>query len=568
MRDFFERTFGVKQDAKVPVRIIVFANEKQFKPFRPGENTAAFYQPGIDRDYVVMGGYRDEDDRVAVHEFVHLLVQHTGMKLPVWQNEGTAELFSTLKPLGDKVQIGGLIQSHFYAAAQEKWIPLPRLLAIKHGDPEYGGRSAFYAESWALTHMLQLTNEYAPKYSEFSRLMNAGKDGAESLEKAFGKKLWDIELDLRNYLKSNDRFFVRLYPVKLEKSQEVTEASAVSLAEAQAVLANLYTNMQKPDEARAMLDAAAAAAGGAETAAIPEARAYLAWQEKKWDEARVHFEKAMALGAQHPKLLYDAARMTTYAGKRDMAAVGLLKKAIEKFPEWKEARLQMAELLLFNNRPGEVVSAVADIKQIEPALASRLFRTLAHAELALKRVDLAEKSSQRALDSAKTDFDKEQAQRLVAHVERTQRYEAAVKEADALRAKQAAERVEARAPVAEAAATPAVPDEAPGQTEPLTAEQIRGRLLGFPENEKREVVGGKLVQVDCLGEQARLHVAAKSGVLKLGILDPTHVEIRGTGQGTAMLTCGKGNATVVVEYAVGANAKLGTTGVVRVLEFK
>lgn len=122
VRDFFERTFGVKQNPAVPVRIIVFGNEKQFKPFRPGANTAAFYQPGIDRDYIVMGGYREEDDRVAVHEFVHLLVQHAGMKLPVWQNEGTAELFSTLKPMGDKVQIGGLIESHFYAAAQEKWI--------------------------------------------------------------------------------------------------------------------------------------------------------------------------------------------------------------------------------------------------------------------------------------------------------------------------------------------------------------------------------------------------------------------------------------------------------------
>jgi len=214
VREFFESTFGVRMNPTVPVRIVVFGSEKQFAPFKTKPNSPAFYQPGIDRDYIVMGGYRDEDDRVAIHEFVHLLVNHAGLRLPLWLNEGTAELFSTLKPVGNKVQIGALIPGHFYAAAQEKWIPLERLLRVQHADPEYRGKEAgmFYAESWALTHMLQLKKEYLANYGKFSQALSAGTESAAAMEQAFGKPLAVIEGDLRTYLRGNDAFLCASIP--------------------------------------------------------------------------------------------------------------------------------------------------------------------------------------------------------------------------------------------------------------------------------------------------------------------------------------------------------------------
>jgi len=39
---------------------------------------------------------------------MHLLIRHMELKLPVWLNEGIAEVYSTLRPLAGKVAIGNV----------------------------------------------------------------------------------------------------------------------------------------------------------------------------------------------------------------------------------------------------------------------------------------------------------------------------------------------------------------------------------------------------------------------------------------------------------------------------
>jgi hypothetical protein len=46
---------------------------------------------------------------MAAHEFTHLLVKHSGVNLPVLLNEGLADLYSTLKPVGRKVKVEEVI---------------------------------------------------------------------------------------------------------------------------------------------------------------------------------------------------------------------------------------------------------------------------------------------------------------------------------------------------------------------------------------------------------------------------------------------------------------------------
>lgn len=90
----------------LPVRIIAFQSDKEYKPYRLNDFAAAYYTGSRDRDYIVMGRIDPELYPVAIHEYAHLIVKHAGLSLPAWLNEGLADVYSTLKPVGAKVLLG------------------------------------------------------------------------------------------------------------------------------------------------------------------------------------------------------------------------------------------------------------------------------------------------------------------------------------------------------------------------------------------------------------------------------------------------------------------------------
>ena len=55
-----------------------------------------------------MSGFAEQNKATAVHEYTHLLIRHMELKLPVWLNEGIAEVYSTLRPLAGKVAVGNV----------------------------------------------------------------------------------------------------------------------------------------------------------------------------------------------------------------------------------------------------------------------------------------------------------------------------------------------------------------------------------------------------------------------------------------------------------------------------
>src|SRR5712692_9151749 len=191
VRDFFTKANPQsKASAGAAARIIAFRSEKEYKPFRPNEFASAFYLSGYDRDYIVMQSIIAENYPVAVHEFTHLLVKHTGFEVPVWFNEGLAELYSTLKPVGKKMEIGGLIPGRFQVLQQNKWLPLDVLLSVDHNSPYYNERDragVFYAESWALMHMLNLSKLYRPEFGKFVTAVASGVPAANAFWQVYAK---------------------------------------------------------------------------------------------------------------------------------------------------------------------------------------------------------------------------------------------------------------------------------------------------------------------------------------------------------------------------------------------
>ena len=124
VRDFFLQANKSAPRKPVPVYVVIFGSEKEYLPYRFNDFATAYYFGGADRDYIVLGRTGEQSAQIAVHEYVHLVARHAGLKFPPWLNEGIAELYSTVRMQGDKALVGDLIPGRLQALFSEKWVPL------------------------------------------------------------------------------------------------------------------------------------------------------------------------------------------------------------------------------------------------------------------------------------------------------------------------------------------------------------------------------------------------------------------------------------------------------------
>ena len=89
VRGFFLQAFGGPPAKPVPVRLVAFGSTKEYEPYRLNEFAIAYYHQTPDRDYIVMSRGGVDTFPIAVHEYVHLLIRHSGLTLPPWL-KGTA----------------------------------------------------------------------------------------------------------------------------------------------------------------------------------------------------------------------------------------------------------------------------------------------------------------------------------------------------------------------------------------------------------------------------------------------------------------------------------------------
>lgn len=552
VRGFFEKFSGMKPKDDVEIRIIVFHSEQEFRRYRPNDFASAFYQPARDRDYIVLRQMESGRDPTVVHEYVHLLVKHAGGELPVWLNEGIADLYSTLAPVGDRIQIGGLIPGRSQTLLDKPWLKLETLFAVGQDSPHYNEKDRagiFYAQSWALTHMLNLAEEYRGKAQEFLKALGNGDDAAAAFERVYNKSIPQVTTDLRRYVRGHSvpAAFFRL---QLEKTAEKPAVQPASEWESGLVLAGLLEATRKSDQARqAYLDLQERFPTRWEPAA---GLAYLNWRRGAAEDPRPHFARAVQLGSTHPQLYLDYALLLTAGAQPDPAAAGLLRRAVELKPDFDEAHYQLGFLLLRDKSYQEALVHFSRLRQVSPDRASQLFWAAAYAHFQLGQKDAALRAAANAKKTAQSPKDVEAAERLW-------------------------NRLNAPARVASAVPRPEPPPQALG--DPDSGPELRRESAmptpvptptpaSSPHRPARERVEGALERFDCLGKIARLRLLVAGERLDLAVLNPNAVVIERLGGGAAEFTCGPQKDTpVVVEYEPGPDPELGTKGVVRGIKF-
>ena len=251
----------------VPTVVVMFPDEKAFKPFKPvyqgkAVGVGGLFVPRRDVNYILLGPDTTPDAlRPVFHEYSHLIVNNVAPDLPVWLNEGLAEYYSSFELGNDgrAVTFGRPLDEHLRELATSQWMPLKDLLATTRDAPQYNEgsrRGVFYAEAWLLVHMLlhgQPDRRQAA--GGYLRDLGAGVAPADAWQTHFGND--DIYKALRQY---SGRLIMGARKYQLSDRIARASAAAVPLTphDLESTLGEAMSALRRPEAAVERFDRALA----------------------------------------------------------------------------------------------------------------------------------------------------------------------------------------------------------------------------------------------------------------------------------------------------------------------
>src|SRR5215217_2862063 len=379
-REVFTRLFPkMTFNTPVPTTVIVFKSESSYAPFKPRANTAAYFQPGPDVNYIVLTTeVRGELDPLSViyHEYTHLLVENTFDTAPLWFNEGLAEYYSTFSISDDqKIVLGRPIGNHVYLLRQNKMLPLQTLFEVDYKSPHYNETNKlgiFYAQSWALMHYLIIGKTgRVEQLAKFMDLLKSKGPMERAFQEAFGVPFETMERDLRNYVKQDRYNIVSGHFEKKLELDTTTEATVLTEAEAQAYLGDLLVHSHRKD-AYTYLEKALKLDPNLAMAHASLGMAY--FYEGKVKEAHASLERAVAANSKNYLAHYYYAFTLSHAGPDESPSAGgyspeiaakireHLQKAITLRPDFPESYNLLAYVSLVTG--DGIDDSISSLKQV------------------------------------------------------------------------------------------------------------------------------------------------------------------------------------------------------------
>jgi tetratricopeptide (TPR) repeat protein len=370
-REVFSRLFTtLNVNSPIPTTVVVFKSDDSYRPFKLNQNTAGYFQPGPDVNYITLTLARDlqgaqDPFTIIFHEYTHLLVSNTSENVPTWFNEGLAEYYSTFSITGDqKVMLGRPIASHVYLLRDHRMLPLRTLFQVDQKSPYYNEtdkQSIFYAESWALLHYLILGNDGQRKHQlgKFVELLSANVPMEEAFQRAFAMSFETMEKELAAYIQRDH------YPTLTSSFADklgydtAMEAAPLTEAEALAYLGDLLRHSNR-SEAEAYLQRALAL--DPDLALANASLGMLRVRQGRVTEALDSLQRAVAVSDQNYLIHYYYAYALSRAENRDLQHVmgfapetaarlrAELKRAIQLRPDFPESYSLLAFVSLVTEK--------------------------------------------------------------------------------------------------------------------------------------------------------------------------------------------------------------------------
>jgi tetratricopeptide (TPR) repeat protein len=191
-------------------RVILFSRHREAQPYfnllldRDEAHVSGVYVTQKTGGAMILDfGIKSAADRTPFHELVHNLISNTGVKPPLWLEEGIAEYFSNANIRDRVIHAGGPVMPHVQAITRRNLIPLEQLFSVVRESDTYNlpaGQRAFYAESWAIVDwLMRFGGKRQEKFYAFLADVDGGTDVAAALKKNYSKDLIDIQHALEAY---------------------------------------------------------------------------------------------------------------------------------------------------------------------------------------------------------------------------------------------------------------------------------------------------------------------------------------------------------------------------------
>ncbi|MGA8089686.1 MAG: DUF1570 domain-containing protein [Terracidiphilus sp.] len=269
MRWVFQTLFPkLNVDPPTPIEVYAAKNGKTFQSVEPqaylakGQlSLAGYFLTAQDKNYILVRLDAEQEHAYATvyHEYTHLQFRSVGSWMPLWLNEGLAEFFQNTDIHEKDVILGQANVNELMFLRQETLIPLPVLFKVDASSPYYHEEqkgSIFYAEAWALTHMLMITDREnkTERLQTYLNLMAHHEDSVVAAEKAFGD-LKRLQAGLENYIHASQykQFIMQSAAAKIDEASFTVKP--LSQVDADADRAEILAQVQREKESREIIDA-------------------------------------------------------------------------------------------------------------------------------------------------------------------------------------------------------------------------------------------------------------------------------------------------------------------------
>ena len=309
---------------------------------------------------------------------MHLIIRHSGLKIPVWLNEGWADVYSTLRPMGKETAVGDLLDDRMRALARDKWLDFNDLTSTTRDSPNYHEASRvgiFYAESWALAHMLYLSPDYKDNFGKFVMALHRGSSTAEACRTAFNRTPEQVFKDLQAYF-DRKKIYGRVFDAGMDSHEAEPAVSPVPEFDSRLMLADLMFAQHRPEakEAYARLEMEQP-----DRPDVARAMGNVALATQDREGARRYYEKAFDEGDADPQMCLQLALLEGLAKQRPEKIIPILERALKSKPDYTEAQIRLGLAMADARDFAGAISRLLAIPNVTPDQAPAVFCGLGYA---------------------------------------------------------------------------------------------------------------------------------------------------------------------------------------------
>jgi hypothetical protein len=369
-RTLFLQVMKLSRAHEPRTTIVVFRNDKAFRPHLPRHDgkpkeVAGYCIGSPGETYVAMSGSRaTREFGIIFHEYVHSLVSPRCPWMPLWLNEGLAEVFATFKTKGDQVTFGAANPDAVAVFRHLPPIPMPEFLAVDHESPYYNESErmgVFYSQAWATLHYFLCGAPEAGKNFNIGRLLRLLGDSSvplpEAMKQGTGLGPDELRRRLRNYI-HDGKYGTHTLTVPAEPVRKMLRTRPATEFEVEFALLNL--NWRVHDAGDTMARLLAMIERHPDNPRPHEMLAELYARDGQERSAAGHLRRAAELGSENAFVYVTLARMEVGAANPAPAyrfpdALGgelrrWLDRAIELSPDYMEAYETLAIVEAFSPR--------------------------------------------------------------------------------------------------------------------------------------------------------------------------------------------------------------------------